>query len=104
MANPLTQAAVSGLMDSSTVGRVTECINNDVVVTEPQQMNTPTTEATEATDMTSKVGGRPCGITVGANNAQTTLVAEALDKCAIEIASIKYTAAEKAHRRGNGKK
>jgi hypothetical protein len=54
--------------------------------------------------MTSKRGGRTHGSTVGAINAQKTLVAEALEKCAIEIASLKYTAVENSRRRGNGKK
>jgi hypothetical protein len=69
-------------------------------------MPTPTgdsTITTEATDLTSKRGGRPNGSTVGAINVHKLLVADALAECAIEIASLKCTAAEKSHRLGNGK-
>jgi hypothetical protein len=50
------------------------------------QTPTPTgvsTTASEASDLTSKRGGRPNGSTVGAINAQKLLVLEALDECAI---------------------
>jgi hypothetical protein len=90
------------------VTRATECPNHYVVVTEPQQTNTPTDTSTtviEATDMTSKRGGRrPRGSTVSAINAHNTLVEEALGECTIDIDSIKYTAAEKSYRPGNGNK
>jgi hypothetical protein len=40
----------------------------------------------------------------GKIDAHKTLVAEALDECAIEIASLKYMTTEKSHRLGNHKK
>jgi hypothetical protein len=41
--------------------------------------------------------------TVGAINAHNTLVADALDECAIEIPSLKCNTEEKSHILGNGK-
>jgi hypothetical protein len=38
-------------------------------------------------------GGHPQGSTLDAINARKTLLAEALDKCAVEIFRLKYTAA-----------
>jgi hypothetical protein len=76
------------------------------VVTEPRLQQTPTPTdvsitTTEATDLTSKRGrGRPQGSTLGAINARKTFVAEALDKYAVEIASLKYTAAANSDRLG----
>jgi hypothetical protein len=87
---------VSGLTDSSPVTRVMQRHNNDAVVIklQPQQITTPTgastvsTTATEATDRTSIIGDRPQGTTITID-AHTTLVADVLDKCKIEIASLK---------------
>jgi hypothetical protein len=81
---------------------------HDAAVAIDLELQTPTptgdsTTATEATDLTSKRGGRPNGSTVGAINAQKLLVADALDECAIEITSLKCTADEKSHRFGNDK-
>jgi hypothetical protein len=106
------QPVVSGLMDPSPAERAMHCHNNDVVVMEPhlQQMTIPTgastvaTAKTEGTDITSKRGGHPQGITTGAINAHNTLMAEALDECVIEISSLKYTTTEKSCILGNGKK
>jgi hypothetical protein len=47
-----------------------------------------------------KGGGLPQGSILGASNARKTLVADALDECAIEIASLKYTAASNSDRLG----
>jgi hypothetical protein len=96
------ETVVPGLTDSPPVARATR---DDAVVMEPQpqQMPTPTdasTTATEATELTSKRGDRPLGSTVGPLNTQKTLVAEALKNCAIEIASLKCTAAEKSAKLG----
>jgi hypothetical protein len=104
LTNTNNETVVSGLIDSSTVVRVT----HDAAVVIDLHLQTPTTTddsttMTEATDLTSKRGGRPNRSTVGAINAQTVLMADALDECAIEIVSLKCTAAEKSHRLGNGK-
>jgi hypothetical protein len=98
------QTVVAGLTDSSPVARAT---HDAAVAIEPDLQQTPTpidtsTTMTDATDLTSKRGGRPNGSTVGAINAQKTLVPDALDECAIEIA-LKCTTAEKSHRLGNDK-
>jgi hypothetical protein len=55
------------------------------------------TAAAEATDLTSRRGGRTQVITVGVINAHKALLPEALDECALEIASLKWTAAYQAH-------
>jgi CO dehydrogenase nickel-insertion accessory protein CooC1 len=104
LTNTNNETVVSGLTYSSPVTRAT----HDAAVAIDLDLQTPTptddiTTVTEATDLTSKRGGRPNGSTVGAINAQKLLVVDALDECAIEIASLKCTAVEKSHRLGNGK-
>jgi hypothetical protein len=42
--------------------------------------------------------------TIGAIDAQKTFMADALDECVIEIASLKYMATENSHRLANGEK
>jgi hypothetical protein len=76
----------------------------DAVVTEPCLYQTPTPTdgritATEETDVTSKGGGVQGSTFVGINKRKT-LLAEALDECAVEIASLKYTAAVNSDRPG----
>jgi hypothetical protein len=92
------KTVVSGLTDSSPIARA---MYDDEIVME--LLSTPSdtsTTATEATDLTSRIGGRPQGSTDGVINAQKALVSEALDECAIDIASLKCTAADQAHRLG----
>jgi hypothetical protein len=96
------QSVVSGLTDSLPAVRAT-C--DDAVVMEPQLKQTPTstdvsTTATEATDLTSKIGGRLQGSAVDTINAQHTLLSDILDECAIEMSSLKYTTADQSHRLG----
>jgi hypothetical protein len=52
---------------------------------------------TEATDLTSRIGGRPQGGTVGAINVHKAFVSESLGECAIEIVSLKCTAEDQTH-------
>jgi hypothetical protein len=104
LTNTNTKTVVSGLTYSSPVARTT----HDAAVAIDLDLQTPTptgdsSTATEATNLTSKRGGRPNGSTVGAINAHKLSVADALDEYAIEIASLKCTASEKSHRLGNGK-
>jgi hypothetical protein len=96
------ETVVSGLTDSSPVARATYVVAVVIDLQTPTPTDVSTT-ATEASDLTSKRGGRPNGSTVGAINAHKLRVAEALDECAIEIASLKCTAAEKSQGRGDGK-
>jgi hypothetical protein len=74
--------------------------NDEVVMELPPTPSDMSTTVTEATDLTSRIGGHPQGSTVGTINAQKALVSEALDECAIEIASLKCTAVDQAHRLG----
>jgi hypothetical protein len=96
--NSNNQTVMSGLTDLSPIARA---MFDDEIVMEllPTPSDTSTT-MTEATDLTSRRGGHPQGSTVGAINAQKALVSEALDECAIEIASLRCTAADQARRLG----
>jgi hypothetical protein len=96
------KTVVSGLTDSLPVARASYVIAVAIDLRTPTPTDVSTT-ATEASDLTSKRGGRPNGNKVGAINAQKLLMLEALYECAIEIASLKLTAAEKSQGRGDGK-
>jgi hypothetical protein len=96
------EEVVSGLTDLLPVARATYVVAVAIDLQTPTLTDVSTT-ATEASDLISKRGGCPNGSIVGAINAPKLLVAEALDECAIEIASLKYTAAEKSQGRGDGK-
>jgi hypothetical protein len=66
---------------------------------------TGTTTAQESQSVsTSKIGGRPTGITKTSIGRRKTLVADAVDECAIEIASLKTKSFHKIHKLGNGTK
>jgi hypothetical protein len=93
--NSSNQTSVSGLTDSLHITR--DMHDNEVVMELPPTPTDASTTATEATDLTSRRGGHPQGSTVSAINAQKALLSEALDECAIDIASLKCTAADQAH-------
>jgi hypothetical protein len=96
--NSNNQTVVSGLNDLSPIAR--SMYDNEAVMELPPTPSDTSTTATEATGLTSRRGGRPQGSTVGAINAHKALVSEALDECAIEISSLKCTAADQVHRLG----
>jgi hypothetical protein len=64
--NSNNQTVVSGLTDSSTIARA--MCDDEVVMELPPTPSDTSTTTTEATDITSRRGGRPQGITVGAIN------------------------------------
>jgi hypothetical protein len=81
--NSNNQTVTSGLTDSSPIVRAMH--SDEVVMELPPTPSGTSTTATEATDLKSRSGGCPQGITVGAINAHKALVPEALDECAIEL-------------------
>jgi hypothetical protein len=100
--NSNNETVVSGLTYSSPVARA---MRAGAVVTEPRLQQTPpptdvSITATDATDLTSKRGGRPQGSTLGEINARKILVVEVLCEGSVEIASLKYTAAANSDRLG----
>jgi hypothetical protein len=88
------QTVVSGLTDVSPVG---------MAMATATAITTPTgTTTTQESVSTSKRGGRPTGSTHGAIEGRNKLVADAVDECAIKIASLKALAMHHILKRNDG--
>jgi hypothetical protein len=86
------QTVVSGLTDASPI---------DMAMA--TAITTPTgTTTTQESVSTSKRGGRPTGITHGAIEGREKLVWDAVDECAIDIASLKTLAMHHTLKRNDG--
>jgi hypothetical protein len=88
------QTVVSGLTYASPVGMA-------MAMATAITMPTGTTRTQESVS-TSKRGGRPTGSTHGAIEDRKKLVADAVEECAIEIASLKVLAMHHILKRNNG--
>jgi hypothetical protein len=88
------KTVVSGLNAASPVGMA---MATATAITTPTSTNT-----TQESVSTSKRGGRPTCSTHGAIEGRTKLVADAVDECAIDIASLKALAMHHTLKRNNG--
>jgi hypothetical protein len=88
------QTLVSGLIYASPVG---------MAMATATTITTPTgTTTTQESVSTLKKGGRPTGSTHGAIEGRKKLVADAVDECAIEIASLKALSMHHTLKRNDG--